>query len=98
LQAFNGIAKVAAQSHLPLVINDPEFTDQGAVRAVGIGLYETGLAASKRVAQVLLGQDPKDLPFENVAVRTLVVNMKVAKQLGMAIPPKILSEAEKLPN
>ena len=97
LQAFSGIAKVAAQSHLPLVINDPEFTDQGAVMAVGVGWYETGLAASKRIAQVLLGQNPKTLPFENVAVRTLVVNMKVAKQLGITFPPEILKEAEKLP-
>ena len=97
LQAFSGIAKVASQSHLPLVINDPEFTDQGAVMAVGIGWYETGLAASKRVAQVLLGQNPKDLPFENVAVKKIVVNMKVARQLGVTFPPEILKEAEELP-
>ncbi len=97
LQAFSGIAKVAAQSHLPLVINDPEFTNQGAVMAVGIGWYETGLAASKRVAQVLLGHNPKDLPFENVAVRKVVVNMKVAKRLGITIPPDLLKGAEILP-
>ena len=42
LQAFSGIAKVAAQAHLPLIINDPEFTDQGALVAVGIGWYQTG--------------------------------------------------------
>ena len=96
LQAFSGIAKVAAQERLPLIINDPEFTDQGAVMAVGIGWYETGLAASKRVAQVLLGQDPKGLPFENVAVRKLVVNPKVAKQLGITFPPEILKDAEKV--
>ena len=83
LQAFSGIAKVAGQSHLPLIINDPEFTDQGALVAVGIGWYETGQAAAQRVAQVLVGQNPKDLPFENVAVQKLVVNMKVARQLGI---------------
>jgi ABC-type uncharacterized transport system substrate-binding protein len=97
LQAFSGIAKAAAQARLPLIINDPEFTDQGAVMAVGVGWYETGLAASKRVAQVLLGQDPKDLPFENVAVRKLAINPKVAKQLGITFPPEILKDAEKLP-
>lgn len=98
LQAFSGIAKVAMQARLPLVINDPEFTDQGAVMAVGIGWYETGLAASQRVAQVLLGQDPKDLPFQNVAVRKLVVNPKVAKELGITFPAGILKDAEKLPD
>jgi putative tryptophan/tyrosine transport system substrate-binding protein len=96
LQAFSGIAKVAALAHLPLIINDPEFTGQGAVLAVGIGWYETGLAAAKRVAQVLLGQNPKDLPFENVAVQKVVINLKVAKQLGITFPPEILKNAEKV--
>jgi putative ABC transport system substrate-binding protein len=95
LQAFSGIAKVAAQAHLPLIINDPEFTEQGALVAVGIGWYQTGLAASQRVAQVLVGRNPKDLSFENVAVRKLVVNPKVAKQLGITFPPSLLKDAEK---
>jgi putative tryptophan/tyrosine transport system substrate-binding protein len=98
LQAFSGIAKVAALAHLPLVINDPEFTDQGALMAVGIGWYETGLAASRRAAQVLLGQNPRDLPFQNVVVRKLVVNPKVATQLGITFPAQILKDAEKLPD
>lgn len=97
LQAFSGIAKVAEEAHLPLIINDPELTEQGALVAVGIGWYQTGLATSKRVAQVLAGQNPKNLPFENVAVRKLVVNPKVAKQLGITFPPSLLKEAEKLP-
>ena len=96
LQAFSGIAKASAQARLPLIINDPEFTGQGALMAVGVGWYETGLAASKRVAQVLLGQDPKYLPFENVAVRKMVVNLKVAKQLGITFPPEILKSAGKV--
>jgi ABC-type uncharacterized transport system substrate-binding protein len=95
LQAFSGIARVAEQSHLPLIINDPEFTEQGALIAVGIGWYQTGMAASKRVAQVLLGQNPKDLPFENVAVEELVVNPKVAKQLGITFPASILKDAKR---
>jgi putative ABC transport system substrate-binding protein len=98
LQAFSGIAKVALQARLPLIINDPEFADQGAVVAVGIGWYETGLAASQRVAQVLLGRNPKDLPFQNVAVRKLVVNPKVAKQLGIILPADLMKDAEKLPD
>jgi ABC-type uncharacterized transport system substrate-binding protein len=95
LQAFSGIAKVAEQSHLPLIINDPEFTEQGALIAVGIGWYQTGMAASKLVAQVLLGQNPKSLPFENVAVQELVVNPKLAKQLGITFPASILKEAKR---
>ncbi len=47
LQAFSGIAKVAEASRLPLIINDPEFVEKGALAAVGIGWYQSGFAAGK---------------------------------------------------
>ncbi len=55
LQAFDGIAKAAADARLPLIINDPEFTEKGALVAVGIGWQRTCQGAAKQVAQVLLG-------------------------------------------
>src|SRR5207249_7944365 len=59
LQAFEGIAKAAADARLPLVINDPEFTEKGALVAVGIGWQRTCQGAAKKVAQVLLGEKPQ---------------------------------------
>jgi putative ABC transport system substrate-binding protein len=94
LQAFAGIAKVAADARLPLVINDPEFTEQGALASVGIGWYQTGQAAAKVAARVLRGESPQNLPFENVAVKQLVLNPKVAQQLGLTFPAALRKEAE----
>lgn len=93
LQAFEGIAKVAADFRLPLIINDPEFTERGALAAVGIGWYQTGHAAAKMVARVLLGKSPEDLPFENVAVKQTVLNSEVAQKLGITFPSELTSEA-----
>ncbi|HWP56753.1 MAG TPA: ABC transporter substrate-binding protein [Candidatus Acidoferrales bacterium] len=93
LQAFEGIAKAAANARLPLVINDPEFTDRGALIAVGIGWEQTCRGAAKRVAQVLLGENPQTLPFENIAVKRLVLNSDVARKLGIAFPKELLREA-----
>ena len=47
LQGFDAIARAARDAKLPLVINDPESVQKGALAAVGIGWYETGKAASK---------------------------------------------------
>jgi putative ABC transport system substrate-binding protein len=94
LQAFAGIAKVAVDARLPLVINDPEFTEQGALASVGIGWYQTGQAAAKVAARVLRGESPQQLPFENVAVKQLVLNPKVAQQLGLTFPAALREEAE----
>ena len=93
IQAFEGIAKVAADSRLPLVINDPEFTGRGALAAVGIGWKKTCYEAAKRVAQVLLGESPQDLPFENIALKQVVLNYVVARKLGITFPPALVRDA-----
>jgi ABC-type uncharacterized transport system substrate-binding protein len=93
LQAFEGIAKAAADARLPLVINDPEFTARGALIAVGIGWERTCRGAARKVAQVLLGESPAGLPFDNVAVKKLVLNHDAARKLGITFPQELVNEA-----
>jgi ABC-type uncharacterized transport system substrate-binding protein len=49
-QGFDAIVKAARDAKLPLIINDPELVQRGALIAVGTGWYETGKAASKVLA------------------------------------------------
>jgi len=93
LQGFDGIVKVAREARLPLIINDPEFTDRGALACVGLGWYEAGRAAAGVVARVLRGESPKDIPFQEVAVQKLVLNHDVAKELGITFPADLVREA-----
>jgi len=78
LQAFEGVVKVAGDSRLPLISNDPEFTDRGALARAGLGFYQSGHAAAALAARVLLGEDPRHNPIEVVAVKKLVLNKQVA--------------------
>jgi putative tryptophan/tyrosine transport system substrate-binding protein len=93
LQGFDGIVKAARDAKLPLIINDPEFVQRGALLAVGIGWYETGKAASKVLARVLRGEQPRNIPFEEVALKKLVLNQEVARTLGITFPPDIVQAA-----
>ena len=95
LQGFDAIVKAARDAKLPLIINDPEFTQRGALVAVGIGWYETGKAASKVLARVLKGEQPRNIPFEDVAVKKLVLNQEVARTLGMTFPAAMEQAASK---
>ena len=97
LQGFDAIVKAARDAKLPLIINDPEFVQRGALVAVGIGWYETGKAASKVLARVLRGEQPRSIPFEEVAVKKLVLNQEVAKALGITFPPDIVQAASSSP-
>lgn len=89
LQAFDSIVKVTSDRKMPLVINDPEFVERGAIAAVGIGFYHSGKAAGRMAARVLLGEDPKNVAIENVAVKEIVINRKQADALGLVIPPSL---------
>lgn len=93
LQGFDAIVKAARDAKLPLIINDPEFVKRGALIAVGIGWYETGKAASKVLARVLRGEQPRNIPFEEVAVKKLVLNQEVAKNLGITFPSDMMQAA-----
>src|SRR6185369_6710466 len=88
LQAFDAIVQVAQDRKLPLLNNDPEFVERGALACVGLGWYQPGRAAAKLAARVMLGQNPHVLPIEELAEKKLVLNHKVAAKLGITFPPK----------
>jgi putative tryptophan/tyrosine transport system substrate-binding protein len=94
LQSFDGIVKAARAAKLPLIINDPEFTARGAVASVGLGWYEAGHAGGVLAARVLRGESPRNIPFEEVALKKIVLNQDEAHKLGIVFPPEIVKEAQ----
>ena len=93
LQSFDGIVKATRNAKLPLIINDPEFTARGAVACVGLGWHPAGKAGGVLAARVLRGEDPRNLPFEEVAMQKLVLNQEAASTLGIVFPPDVLKAA-----
>jgi putative ABC transport system substrate-binding protein len=94
LQSFDAIAKATTDAKLPLFINDPEFTSRGALLCVGLGWYAPGKAGGVLAARVLRGEDPANIPFQEVAEKKLVINQQAATRLGIVFPQDVLSEAQ----
>jgi ABC-type uncharacterized transport system substrate-binding protein len=92
-QAFDIVVKTANDARLPLFNDDPDFAARGAVACVGVGYYESGVAAAKPILRVLLGESPASIPIENVSRKRLLLNDALAKKLGLTFPPAVVAEA-----
>lgn len=93
-QSFDAIIANADKARLPVIVNDQELTDKGALAAVGIGWYSTGFHTAQMVARVLSGAQTKDIPIENYVKNDLLIKQTKAKALGINIPVKIFRLAE----
>lgn len=94
LQSFDAIVKTTTDAKLPLFINDPEFTDRGALACIGLGWYPAGKAGGVLAARLLRGEDPATIPFQEVAEKKIVLNQQAANRLGIVFPPDIVASAK----
>lgn len=94
LQAFHGIVKVCRENQVPLIINDNEFVNDGALAAVGISWYQTGFRSATYVARVLNGESPANIPIENYVDEMVTINPEVAAALNISLPEKYLNPAD----
>jgi putative ABC transport system substrate-binding protein len=90
-----GTADTAARGRLPSAGN-LAFADAGGLIGYGIDPVENYRRAAKFVDRILKGGKPGDLPIERATSFYLVMNMKIAKTLGITIPQSILLRADKV--
>jgi putative ABC transport system substrate-binding protein len=48
------------------------------------------------VNRILKGAKPADMPFEAIARREFVINLKIARELGVTIPGEVLKRADRI--
>jgi putative ABC transport system substrate-binding protein len=96
LNQLTRIAELAIKSRLPTIYDAEEFVEAGGLMAYGTDQADLYRRAAIYVDKILKGAKPSDLPVEQPTKFELVINLKTAKQIGLAIPPNVLARADRV--
>jgi putative ABC transport system substrate-binding protein len=88
------IAQLAMRDRLPMFAA-PWFAD-GALASYGADDFDSIRQAAIYMGRILKGEKPEDLPVLQPTKFKLVVNLKIAKALGLAVPPSLLARADEV--
>jgi len=90
------IIDLVKQYGLPAMYGWRVFVESGGLMSYGPNVQAVVGRAAIYVDRILKGAKPGDLPVEQPTEFKLVINLKTAKELGLAIPPSVLARADDL--
>jgi ABC-type uncharacterized transport system substrate-binding protein len=88
------IVTLAARYKLPAIYFERLFVAGGGLISYGPDLLDQYRRAAAYVDRILKGEKPADLPVEAPTKYETVINLNVAKALGLTVPPTLLSRAD----
>jgi putative ABC transport system substrate-binding protein len=90
------IIALAARHRLPAVYAFRSNVTGGGLISYGVDHVDQFRRAATYVDRILKGEKPADLPVQAPTKYELIVNLKTAKALGLAIPPSVLARTDEV--
>jgi putative ABC transport system substrate-binding protein len=90
------IVDLAGKYRLPAIYPDKVYIDEGGLMSYGADLTDLFRRAAVYADKILKGAKPADLPVQQATKFEFVINLKAAKQIGLALSPDLLARANQV--
>jgi putative ABC transport system substrate-binding protein len=93
----HAIIELARKHRLPAIYEWPEQVEEGGLMSYGSSsLAETYRRIAERMDRILEGANAGDIPVDRPTKLELVINLKTAKAIGLAVPQPLLLRADRV--
>jgi putative tryptophan/tyrosine transport system substrate-binding protein len=90
------LAELSLEHRLPGMFGTRENVEAGGLMSYAPDLLDMTRRAATYIDKILKGAKPADLPVEQASKYELVINLRTAKTLRVAIPPSVLLQADQV--
>jgi putative ABC transport system substrate-binding protein len=90
------IIDAALANRVPTMFHTSNLAERGGLASYGQDFRQSGRAAAKHVQRILAGVPPGNIPIENYDHIELVLNLRTARALRLAIPESFRLRADRV--
>ena len=90
------IISAAARNNVPAVYASSYWARDGGLLSYGVDQVDIFPRAASYVDRILRGKKPTELPVQLPTKFDMILNLKAAKALGLAVPPSIMLRADEV--